>query len=105
MSKPPKANRTSAVTTAVTTICRPTARCVAASKCFVFSRNGTSAIFGPIPISKSRRSFVTSSKLITEKSNENPLSRYQASGGAIYTLTAPQRISISATARLDSGHL
>ena len=44
MSKPPKANRTRAVTTAVTTIRRPTARCVSASKCFVFSRKGTSAI-------------------------------------------------------------
>ena len=74
MSKPPKANRTRAVTTAVTTIRRPTARCVSASKCLVFSRKGTSAIFGPIPISKSRSSLVTSSKSIIEKSNEDSLS-------------------------------
>jgi len=67
MSSAPKANRTSAVTTAVTTIRRPTARCVSASKFLVFSRNGTSAILGPIPISKSRRSFATSAESITEK--------------------------------------
>ena len=74
ISSAPKANRTSAVTTAVTTIRRPMARCVSASKCLVFSRNGTSAILGPIPISKSRRSFVTSSKSMTEKFNVNTLS-------------------------------
>ena len=54
--------------TAILTIRRPTARCVSASKCLVFSRNGTSAIFGPMPMSKSRTSFATSSRLITEKS-------------------------------------
>ncbi len=69
MSSPPKANRTSAVTTAVTTIRRPTARCVSELNCFVFSRNGTSAILGPIPISKSK-------KELRHNSNEDPLSRY-----------------------------
>ena len=88
MSSPPKANRTSAVTTAVATIRRPTARCVSASKFLVFSRNGTSAILGPIPISKSSRSFATSSKSITEKSIKGPRClACLASDGAIRPLT------------------
>ena len=66
MSSAPVANRMTAVTTAVTTIRRPMARCVSESKCLVFSRNGTNAILGPIPMSKSRRSFTITS--VSEKS-------------------------------------
>src|SRR5215207_5716258 len=73
MRNAPVANRIIAVTTAVQTIRRPTARCVFASKCLVFSRNGTKAILGPMPISRSRSSFVTNSTSITEKSIQSPL--------------------------------
>jgi len=46
---------------------RPTARCVSASRCLVFSRNGTRATLGPIPISRSRSSLTTSPASITAK--------------------------------------
>ena len=61
------ASSTMAVTTAVTTIRRPTARCVAASRCLVFARNGTRATWGPMPISRSRSSLTTSSASTTAK--------------------------------------
>src|SRR5208337_4070908 len=60
-------NSTMAVTTAVRTIRRPTARCVSASRCLVFSRNGTRATLGPMPISRSRSSLTTSPVSITAK--------------------------------------
>src|ERR1700741_282521 len=56
-----------AVITAVTTIRRPTDRCVSASRSLVFSRNGTRATLGPMPTSRSRSSLTTSTASITAK--------------------------------------
>ena len=62
------AKMTRAVTTAVRTISRPVARCSSGDMPLVLSRNGTSAIFGPSPISRSSRSLPTSSVSMLLKS-------------------------------------
>ena len=68
MRSAPMAKITRAVTTAVRTISRPVARCSSGDMPLVLSRNGTSAIFGPSPISRSSRSLATSSMSMLPKS-------------------------------------
>ena len=60
VSSSPSATRATAATAAVVSIFRVTRALVAASMSAVMSRNGTSAIFGPIPISsRKNRSIAT----------------------------------------------
>ena len=55
----PRPMRMTAVTPAVTSILRTMRAFVAPSIPAVTSKNGTSAIFGPIPISRSRKVSIT----------------------------------------------
>ena len=58
-SSSPRPMRMTAVTPAVMSILRTMSALVALSIAAVTSRNGTSAIFGPIPISRSRKVSIT----------------------------------------------
>ena len=53
---------------AVTSILRSTRRLVSSGICLVASRNGTSAIFGPIPIKSSRNVSITNATLSVSSS-------------------------------------
>ena len=59
VSRPPRISRTAATVVAVVNILRRTRRLVASGMSAVASRNGTSAILGPIPIRSSRKVSMT----------------------------------------------
>jgi hypothetical protein len=59
VSNPPRTNKSAATIAAVVSILRRTRRLTASGMPAVASRNGTSAIFGPIPISSSRKVSMT----------------------------------------------
>src|ERR1700730_18129402 len=59
VSRPPRTSRSTATTAAVVSILRRTRRLVASGICLVASRKGTSAIFGPMPIRRSRNVSMT----------------------------------------------
>lgn len=74
----PVAKMIRAATVAVTTIWRPIGAFVAASKVWVISKNGTSAIVGPVPTSSNRRSFATRRASMAVKSMQYPPQPRQA---------------------------